>query len=221
MLPPTPTEENDMSWFEAAGINVSDVQEDPYAFGEDYWPLYVKECRAPKVSDTGKFGMYVIMEIAHDKYDSVRPFGRWIQLPTPLDVQKKFNAPFDPKVDLKDAKVVAFLMKWLQALGFKADEIQAPGMVNETTIQGKLFLAKLKVVENDQGYDDIIWRNPKQIPDAGTPEGMAVFSSQTATASPVDALTAALAEEKAAEEKKKPSKKEAEEAALKAEIDGE
>jgi hypothetical protein len=208
-----------MSWFEAAGINVADIEEDPYSFGENFWPLFVKECRQPKVSDTGKFGMYVIMEIAHDKYNSVRPFGRWIQLPTPLDVQKQFDAPFDPKEDLKDAKVVAFLMKWLMALGFKADEIQA-GVAKPETIQGKFFLAKLKVVENDQGYDDILWRNPKAMPDAGTPEGMAMFASQAETSNPVDALTAALAEEGVTEEKKKLSKKDTE-AALRAEIDGE
>lgn len=189
-----------MGLFGDAGVNVSNIGDDHYNFGNDFHPLFLKEVRKPKVSDTGKFGVYVICEIAADKYAKVRPFGRWIQLPTPKEVCEKFGTTFDPENDPQDAKVVGFLIKWFIALGFKMDEIQADVPDPATNLQGKIFLARLKAMENDQGYDDILWRNPSALPD-GDLSGLAEFKpkadtpAEKAAANPADAIAAALSAE--------------------------
>lgn len=200
-----------MGLFGSAGVKVGEISDDLYKFGNDFWPIYVKEVRAPKVSDSGKFGMYVTCEIAHDKYAKVKPFGRWIQLPTPEEIQKQFGVVFDWENDPQDAKVVGFLIKWLMSLGFSMDEIAADipdPLVTDPNdgrrIQGRFFLARLSAREDENGYDKINWRNPKAIPTDGSLEGLNEFTPQTGPkkqadeppfGSPKDAIAAALAAE--------------------------
>ena len=77
-------------------------------------------------------------------------------------MQDEFGEKFDPKNNRKDAEIVAFLVKWLRALGFGDDEI-AGGRATHETIQDRAFLAQMKARENDEGYYDMLWRNPKAL----------------------------------------------------------
>lgn len=186
-----------MGLFGSAGVNVADQQDDPYGFGKSHWPLFVKEVREPKVSETGKFGSYMIFEFAHDKYASLRPFGRWIQLPTPTEVQAATGIGFDPEENLEDAKVVNFLVKFMIALGFGIDEIAAD-KVGLEDMQGKVFLAKISVGENENGYDEFRWFNPKAFDMSAENSGNGgdEFHPETTTnPDPVAAAEAALAKD--------------------------
>lgn len=186
-----------MGLFGAAGVNVADQQDDPYGFGKSHWPLFVKEVREPKVSDSGKFGSYMLFEVAHDKYATLRPFGRWIQLPTPSEIQAETGVAFDPEENLEDMKVVNFLVKFMVALGFGIDEIAAD-KVGLSDMEGKVFLAKIAVSEGESGYDEFRWFNPKAF-DPAAPEGgsgLEEFRSETSSnPDPVAAAEAALAKD--------------------------
>lgn len=176
-----------MSWFVDAGIDVSDVSEDPYGFGQNHWLIGVTEVKSVKATPKGLYGMYVMFELLEEKYSSLKPFGVWIQLPPPKQVQDDFGYEFDPKNDLKHAKVVTNLVKFLSALGFGADEIQS-GSANAETIVGKMFLGKMKASENDEGYDQFRWYQPKPVETEPreTPGGNDQFASNE------DKLKAAL-----------------------------
>ena len=151
------------NWFADAGIDLNEVSENPYAaLGNSHWTLYVTEARAPKVTPKGLFGIYCKFQIVEEQWQDVREFGRWIQLPTPKVTQEEYGTTFDPQSNRRDAETVAFLIKWLRALGFGDDEIAA-GEATHEAIQGKPFLAQLKAVENDEGYYEIRWRNPKPL----------------------------------------------------------
>jgi hypothetical protein len=151
------------NWFADAGIDINDVSENPYAaLGNSHWTLYVTEAREPQVSKTGLFGMYCKFQIVEEQWQDVREFGRWIQLPTPKQVQEDHGTTFDPANNRRDAETVAFLVKWLKALGFGMDEI-ASGQATHQNILNRAFLAQLRATENDEGYYEIKWRNPKPL----------------------------------------------------------
>lgn len=191
-----------MGIFGNAGLNVNDIDEDPYKFGNDHWPMFVESVKEMKATEkdgelTGKFGIYVFFEIAHDKYKSVRKFGRWIQLPTPLEIQNETGIAFDPTSNLEDAKVVKFLIKFMVSMGFGIDEINADTINPETDWAGKFFAAKLRAREGESGFDELSWFNPKPLntdemktdgADEFTPEG-------TSNPDPVAAAEAAMKED--------------------------
>lgn len=170
-----------MSWFEDAGLNVSDIADDPYGFGNDHHLIGVDSVKSVKVSEKGFFGMYVYFKLLDEKFESLRPFGMYIQLPPPKEVQKEFGYVFDPKNDLKHAKVLSNLVKFLTALGFGVDEIQS-GAANEHTIVGRYFLAKMRSKEGDSGFDEFRWFQPMKVEanlDPDAPGGLDHFAKST------------------------------------------
>lgn len=166
------------------------IVNDPWRFGNEYWPTFVQECRAPKASEKGLYGMYVFFEIAHERYEHVKRFGRWIQLPTPKAVQEQFGTTFDPENNIKDANVYAFAIKFFLALGFSVDEIKS-GRITPPLIQGRVFEAQYSVGKNDNGFEEPRWRNPRVMPKEGSEEGYEAFAAQSQNTDASDAAIAA------------------------------
>jgi hypothetical protein len=162
-------------FFEDAGIEIQDVPDDPFNFGQAYHILSINEVREPKVSPTGKFGMYVFFEIIEDRYSNLKPFGRWIQLPTPKAVQLQTGVEFNPKLNPEDLAVVVNFKLFLKALGFRVDEMN---QARPNNLQNRQMLAKLWANGND-GRWQINWgfAGLKSMPEAGSDEYNAVMAA--------------------------------------------
>lgn len=140
-------------FFDEAGVNVQDVPDDPFGFGNEFWPLVVTEVGAPKVTgNKDKIGMMVKFAVDHPKYQghSVSKNlgnGNWFQLPVPKALQGEI--PWDPQNNPKDMEAMVKLRRLFMALGFSKDEL---GSVNGAKMVGKRCMAKIFPRENEQGF---------------------------------------------------------------------
>jgi hypothetical protein len=162
-------------FFEEAGINANDIPEDAYGFGNRHWPLVVVKVDKPKVTgNQDKIGMKVYFAVDHPKYAGHQVskqlgWGNWIQLPVPKVLQNQI--PWDPENNPKDAATMVNLRKLFEALGFKADEL---GKVNGPKMIGRRCMARIKVSQNDQGFDQFNLNNFKTVGE-GTDEGWSEY----------------------------------------------
>lgn len=163
-------------FFEAAGVDVATVSDDPYNFGKDYHMVAIKEWRVAKVSPLGKYGSYLFFEIVEDKYENVRPFGFWLQLPPPEAVQAETGIKFDAENDAADNLVAFNLKRLIFALGYNIDEMNK---FHPRNASGKPFLARLYAKLNEEsGYWEIRMNQPtiRRMPSEDTPEYEAVMA---------------------------------------------
>lgn len=140
-------------FFDEAGVNVQDVPDDPFGFGNEFWPLVVTEVGAPKVTgNKDKIGMMVTFAVDHPKYQGHQVskqlgFGNWFQLPVPKALQSQI--PWDPQNNPKDMEAAVKLRRLFMALGFSKDEL---GSVNGAKMVGRRCMAKIFPKENEQGF---------------------------------------------------------------------
>jgi hypothetical protein len=141
-----------MGFFDDAEVNLNDVPDDPFGFGNDYWTVYVREVGEPKVTNNGnRFGMMVTWAVDDPKFQSSQVaerlgYGNWVQLPVPKSLQG--SVPWDVKSE-EGQKCLFQLKTIFSALGFKADEM---GGVGPAEMVGRRCLAKIKVSQNEGGY---------------------------------------------------------------------
>lgn len=169
-----------MGFFDDAEVEVNEISEDPFGFGNDYWPVKIVEIKDPEVTKSGdKVGMMVKWAVDHPKYANhfVGVNGRglgngnWTQIPVPKALQNQ--VPWDPKNDQKHAEVLINLRKLFEALGFSADEM---GGIGRKEMTGRKCLAKIRVSQDDNGF----WKfnlpvfQMKPLPDG---DGMNEFAS--------------------------------------------
>lgn len=145
-----------MGFFDDAEVEVNDIPDDPFGFGNDFWPVKIVEIKDPEVTKSGdKIGMMVKWAVDHPKYANhfVGVNGRglgngnWTQIPVPKALQG--SIPWDPANDEKHAQVLFNLRKLFEALGFSADEM---GGVGRDEMLGRKCLAKIKVSQDDNGF---------------------------------------------------------------------
>ena len=139
--------------FADAGVNVAEVPDDPFGFGNDFWPLVVVEVGKAKVTgNKDKIGMMVTFAVDHPKYQGHQVskqlgYGNWFQLPVPKPLQGQI--PFDPKNNPKDSEAMVKLKKLFVSLGFPADQLKG---VKAEMLVGKRCMAKIFPKENEQGF---------------------------------------------------------------------
>lgn len=172
-------------FFDDAGVEIEKIADDPYGFGNSFHIVGVKECRDPKVTEKGdKVGIWVTFEILEDKYQKVRPFSKWIQLPTPKAIQVASGVTFDIKSNPEDMAVAFNLKHFFRGLGFKVDEMNS---ANHQTIVGRQLLTRLSAREED-GF----WRigfalgGVRPTPEPGTKEYDAMMEMAAGTGGGLD-----------------------------------
>lgn len=140
-------------FFDEAEVNANDVADDPFGFGNNFWPIRIIECKKPKVTANGdKIGMQIVWAVEHPKYDG-HPvskqlgMGNWQRLPVPVSLRSRI--PWNPQGEPKDQQVLTDLKDLYKALGIPADEM---GKQNEKTLVGKICSAKIKPKKNDEGF---------------------------------------------------------------------
>lgn len=140
-------------FFGDAGVNVADVPDDPFGFGNEPWPLVVTEVAKPKVTgNKDKIGMMVTFAVDHPKYQGHQVskqlgFGNWFQLPVPKPLQNQI--PWDPQNNPKDMEAMVKLRRLFISLGFGVDELSG---VNGEKMVGRRCMAKIFPKENEQGF---------------------------------------------------------------------
>lgn len=176
-------------FFEEAGVEGNDVPDDPFGFGNEFWPLYVVEVGKPKVTkNKDKIGMMVKFAVDHEKYRGKRVSeslgnGNWYRLPVPLPIRSQI--PWNPEGE--DEQSAIFKLGQLYgALGFSKDQYKK---VNGALMKDKRFLAKIRVTQDEQGFWKFNIQNMKPIGE-GSDAGMGQFS-QSASSNPNAGLSAA------------------------------
>lgn len=143
-----------MGFFDEAGINANEIPDDPFGFGNDFWPVRIIEIGDPKVTTNGdKYGMMLKWAIDHPRFQNSYLSeglgnGNWTQLPVPKVLQEQ-GVPFDPANDPKHAAVLFNLGNLFTALGFSKDEM---GGIGPNEMLGRGCLAKIKASQDDQGF---------------------------------------------------------------------
>jgi hypothetical protein len=164
-------------FFEEAGINANEVPDDPFEFGQDFWPVYVSEATVPKLTANGdKIGFMVRFVVDHPQFEGKGVAGEnglgrhWYRLPVPLALRDR--VPYDPNGD-SERKALINLKDLYKALGFGADEF---AKVNNKNIVGRRMLTKIKAQKNENGYWEFRLNNMKP---AGEGEGGNEFHANT------------------------------------------
>lgn len=140
-------------FLDEAGIDANDIPDDPFGFGNDFWPVFVLEVGKPKVTEKkDKIGMMVKFAVDHEKYQNSYVSkglgnGMWVQLPVPLALREQI--PWDPEGE-KEQQVLFNLKELYKALGFAKDEY---GKVNGTKMLHRRALTKIKAIRDENtGY---------------------------------------------------------------------
>jgi hypothetical protein len=179
-------------FFDDAEIDANDVADDPFGFGNDFWPVRIIECGQPKVTNSAdKIGMMIKWAVEHPKYDGHQVskqlgLGNWMRLPVPVALRPRI--PFDPKSDPKDQQVLTDLKELYKALGIPADQMNKQ---NERTLVGKKCLVKIKPKKNEEGFWQFNLFAYKSIPE-GSPDGVTEFMPKASGSSDEDLLKAEL-----------------------------
>jgi len=160
-------------FLDEAEINANDIPDDPFGFGNDFWPVYVLEVGKPKVTaKKDKIGMMVKFAVDHPKFQGSFVSkglgnGMWVQVPVPVPLRSQI--PWDNEGE-KEQQVLYNLKELYKALGFAKDEF---GSVNGAKMIGRRALTKIKVGKTDTGFWDFRLNNMKPIGDG---EGMNEFA---------------------------------------------
>lgn len=166
-----------MGFFDDAEVELNDIPDDPFGFGNDFWPVYVKEVGEPKVTKNGdRIGMMVTWAVDHPKFQNSQVadrlgYGNWVQIPVPKSLQG--SIPWDPKSE-EGQRTLFGLKQILSALGFSADEM---GKVGPNEMIGRRCLAKIKATQNEMSYWQFNVYGFKPIPKDGSAEGVNEFAS--------------------------------------------
>lgn len=167
-----------MGFFDEAGVNLNDIPDDPFGFGNDFWPIRLVEVGEPKVTaNQDKIGMMVKWAVNDDAYASNLPtqqMRQWIQLPVPEAYWGSIN--WDPKNDPDHKKVLINLRDLFLALGFKNDEM---GSVDGAKMLYRGCLAKVKPKKNSEGFWEFSLYQMKALPTDGSAETPAASSGET------------------------------------------
>lgn len=183
-------------FFEEAGVNLNEIPDDAFGFGNDYWAIYLVECGEPKVTkNADKVGMMVKWAVDHPAYSNNKPtqeMRQWIQLPVPTALQGQI--PWDPRTNPEDKKVLVDLRDLYLALGFKNDEM---GKVNGAKMLTRRAMAKIKPRRNADGFWEFGLFQLKAVP-AGEATNGSISQGQSnggGTISAEEALKRAMAGE--------------------------
>lgn len=165
-------------FFEEGGVNPNEIPDDPFGFGNEYWPLVVTEVGKAKVTaNKDKVGMMVKFAVDHPKYSSHFVSknlgnGNWYQLPVPVALRSQI--PWDPQGE-KEQQVTYNLGELFGALGFPKDQWKG---VNGAKMIGKRLFAKIKVGRDDNGFWQFRLPQIKSIPE-GSDSGWSEFQGDT------------------------------------------
>lgn len=135
-----------------AGISANDIPDDPFGFGNDFWPVYVVEVGAAKVTaNKDKIGAMVKFAVDHPKYQGSYVSkglgnGMWIQLPVPLAIRSQI--PWNPEGEMEQ-KALYNLKELYKALGIPKDQF---GKTKLSDLKNKRALTKIKVQMGDSGF---------------------------------------------------------------------
>lgn len=163
-------------FLDEAGINANDIPDDPFGFGNDYWPVFVLEVGAPKVTkNKDKIGMMVKFAVDHPKFQGSFVSkglgnGMWVQLPVPLAIRSQI--PWDDEGEM-EAQVKFNLKELYKALGFAKDEY---GSINGKKLLNRRALTKIKVSRDDSGFWQFRLNAMKPVGDGN---GTGEFNAQT------------------------------------------
>ena len=139
-------------FLEDAGVELTDLPDDPFGFGNQHWPLRLIEIGEPAVTKSGeKFGVMLKWAVEHPMFDGTPQAeklgnGNWIQLPVPEALQN--SVPWD-KESPEGKQVLFRFRQLLEALGFKADEMKSVGP--KEMIQ-RMIYAKVSAKQNSEGF---------------------------------------------------------------------
>jgi hypothetical protein len=139
--------------FDDAGVDLNNIPDDSFDFGNNFWPIRVIEVGPPKVTaNKDKIGMMVKWAVEHPKYDG-HPVseklgnGNWTRLPVPKALQGQI--PWDPENEPKDKQVLIDLRDLYLALGFSKDQMRG---VKPSDLVHKICLAKIKAKKTPEGF---------------------------------------------------------------------
>lgn len=179
-------------FLDEAGIDANDIPDDPFGFGNDFWPVFVLEVGAPKVTkNKDKIGMMVKFAVDHPKFQGSFVAktglgnGMWVQLPVPLALRSQI--PWEPEGEM-EVQAMYNLKELYKALGFAKDEY---GSVNGKKMEGRRALTKIKVKRGDSGFWEFNLNAMKPIGDGN---GSSEFTSQ-GTSNPAKSAAEQLEEE--------------------------
>lgn len=170
-----------------AEVDVSDLPDDPFGFGNQHWPLRLIDIGEPKVTQGGdKFGIKLTWAIEHQQFDGTPQAeklgnGNWTQLPVPSALWG--SVPWDK--DSPEGKKVLFQFRQLlEAMGFKADEMRGVG---PEEMKGRKIYAKVRAVLNPEGFWNFNLFQMKPFTE-GSDDGMGEFAGGKSTKSAEDLL---------------------------------
>lgn len=139
--------------FDDAGVDLNDIPDDPFDFGNEFWPIRIIELGDVKVTTNGdKVGMMMKWAVEHPKYDNHMVAkqlgnGNWQRLPVPRALQGQI--PWAPKSNPDDKKVLIDLRDLYVALGFSVDQMNG---IKPSDLLGKICQAKIKPKKTPEGF---------------------------------------------------------------------
>lgn len=166
--------EFDEGVFADAEVDLNDVPDDEFGFGNQYWPVRIVSVGKAKVTQSGdKIGVMVKFIVDHPDFqkhwvgDPEKGLGNgfWTQLPVPTKLQGQI--PWDPKNEPKDKKVLINLKRFYISLGYGVDEMN--GVMPKDWV-GRGFLTKIKPYLNDQGFTNFRFNGQKPFGDGNGAE---------------------------------------------------
>lgn len=174
-----------MGFFDDAGVDLSDIPDDAFGFGNDFWRIRIVECAEPKVtSNQDKVGMMVKWAVDDPAFENNKPtqqMRQWIQLPVPESHQG--TIPWNPKENPADKKVLVNLRNLFVALGFKNDEM---GGVDGEKMLYRGCLSKIKPKQNAEGFWEFGFFQQKPLPAEGSGDGASEFAPKKTPAEIMD-----------------------------------
>lgn len=195
-----------MGMFDEAGIDINtDVPNDPYGFGKDYWPVEIVKADAPDVSKGGKqYGTMLRWKCLAPQYSYMESlgYGNWLQVPPPLEVVKIVPELAFDKESEQGKKCIYILTTLLKGMGIPQDKWNS---IKIPELLGMRCMAKIFVKQNEEGFWQFNITAHKPMPEEGSAEAMSVFAAAGNAAAPapanggsLSALEQALADEEAA-----------------------
>lgn len=177
------SDEFDLGGFEGgflgeADVNPNEIPDDPFGFGNEFWPVIVLEVGEAKVTaNKDKIGMMVKFAVDHPNYSTHFVSkglgnGNWYQLPVPIALRSQI--PWENGGD-KEKIALYKLGELFGALGFPKDQWKG---VNGAKMVGKRMFAKIKVTQDEKGFWQFRFPQVKSIPE-GTDTGWGEYSEGT------------------------------------------
>ena len=166
-----------MGFFDDAEVEVNNIPDDPFGFGNDFWPTRIIEVKDPEITKNGqRFGMMIRWAVEHPKFDGHYVstqglgYGNWQQLPVPKKLQGQ--VPWDNNSE-EAVKVLFQLKELYKALGIPADQW---GKVGKDDLLHKVCLSKIKVQQDENGFWQFRLTAQKPLPSG---EGMNEYARAT------------------------------------------